>query len=203
MIYFTTKRRKYKTTSRIVEKLRIEAQKNNPVFDPEVRKKIGLKSKGRKFSKETKLKMSKARIGNKNALGLKHSEEFKEKIRKINTGNKTALGRKHVNKNGTTKMINKNEVKKYLEQGFSLGMDKSYITPEYINKQSLASKGNTNLKGRICIYKGKTNKYIYKTDLEKYIKLGFKKGRNEYYMNDMIRKKISQKKKAYWDRRIT
>jgi hypothetical protein len=128
MIYFTTKRRKYKTTSRIVEKLRIEAQKNNPVFDPEVRKKIGLKSKGRKFSKETRLKMSKARIGNKNALGLKHSEEFKEKIRNKHKDNKYCVGKRYLNKDGKNLVVNKSEVDKYLKQGYKLGMDKSYIT---------------------------------------------------------------------------
>jgi len=191
-------KRDYKITSRIAEKLRLEAEKNNPVYRNDVKAKISKANKGRIMSKETRLKMSKARIGNKNALGFKHSEEFKERIRKINTGKKNALGRKHVNKNGITKMIKKNELQKYLEQGFNLGMDKSYITPEYINKQSLASKGNTNLKGRICIHKGKINKYINKEDLKNFIKIGFKKGRNEYYMNDIIRNKISEKKKQYW-----
>ena len=140
MIYFTKKNRNYKVTSRIVEKLKIEFQKNNPVFDPEVRRKIGIGNKGKTVSKESRLKMSKARMGNKNALGLIHSEEFKERIRKINTGNKTALGRKHINKDGKSKMVNSNEVDKYLNQGYKLGMDKSYITLEYRKHQSDMAK---------------------------------------------------------------
>ena len=140
MIYFTTKRRKYKTTSRIVEKLRIEAQKNNPVFDPEVRRKIGIGNKGKKVSKESRLKMSKARIGNKNALGLRHSEEFKERIRNINIGNKHCVGKRYLNKGGKNLVVDKSEVEKYLKQGYKLGMDKSYMTPEYRKHQSEMAK---------------------------------------------------------------
>jgi len=140
MIYFTAKRRNYKTTSRIVEKLRIEFQKNNPVFDPEVRRKIGIGNKGKKVSKESRLKMSKARMGNKNALGLKHSEEFKQRMKNINKGNKYCLGKRYLNKDGKNLVVNKSEVDKYLKQGYKLGMDKSYITPEYRKHQSEMAK---------------------------------------------------------------
>ena len=140
MIYFTKKNRNYKVTSRIVEKLKIEFQKNNPVFDPEVRRKIGIGNKGKTISKETRLKMSKARMGNKNALGLKHSEEFKERIRNINKGNKHCLGKKYLNKDGKNLVVHKSEVDKYLNQGYKLGMDKSYITLEYRKYQSDMAK---------------------------------------------------------------
>jgi len=147
MCTFKNAERYNKVNSRLVEKIR-----SNFKFTKEHKQKlskaqIGNKKAigntnnlGRKFSKETKLKMSKARMGNKNALGLKHSEEFKERIRNINKGNKTALGRKHINKDGKSKMVNANEVDKYLNQGYKLGMDKSYITLEYRKHQSDMAK---------------------------------------------------------------
>jgi hypothetical protein len=140
MIYFTKKNRNYKVTSRIVEKLKIEFQKNNPVFDPEVRRKIGIGNKGKKVSKESRLKMSKARIGNKNALGLRHSEEFKERIKNKHKGNKYCLGKRYLNKDGKNLVVNKSEVDKYLKQGYKLGMDRSYITPEFRKLKSDLAK---------------------------------------------------------------
>ncbi len=147
MCTFKNAERYNKVNSRLVEKIR-----SNFKFTKEHKQKlskaqIGNKKAvgntnnlGRKFSKYTRLKMSKARMGNKNALGLIHSEEFKERIRNINKGNKTALGRKHINKDGKSKMVNANEVDKYLNQGYKLGMDKSYITLEYRKHQSDMAK---------------------------------------------------------------
>jgi hypothetical protein len=142
MIYFTKKNRNYKVTSRIVEKLKIEFQKNNPVFDPEVRRKIGIGNKGKTVSKESRLKMSKARMGNKNALGLIHSEEFKERIKNKHKGNKYCTWEKrYLNKDGKNLVGQcKSEVDKYLKQGYKLGMDKSYITLEYRKHQSDMAK---------------------------------------------------------------
>ena len=149
MCSFKNARRYNKINSRLVEKIR-----SNFKFTKEHKQKlskaqIGNKKAvgntnnlGRKFSKDTRLKMSKARMGNKNALGLKHSEEFKERIRNINKGNKTALGRKHINKDGKSKMVNANEVDKYLNQGYKLGMDRSYITLAYRKLKSEIAKAN-------------------------------------------------------------
>jgi hypothetical protein len=136
----STHKRLYKITSRISEKLRIEAEKNNPVYKNYVKEKISKANKGFKHTKETKLKMSKSKIGNKNALGLRHSQDFINKIKKINTGNTNALGRKFINKNGITKMIKKENLDKYLKLGYKLGMDKNYITPEYRRKKSEIAK---------------------------------------------------------------
>lgn len=140
MIYFTKKNRNYKVTSRIVEKLKIEFQKNNPVFDPEVRRKIGIGNKGKKLTNKTKKQMSKSKMGNKNALGLRHSEEFKERIKNKNKGNKYCLGKRYLNKDGKNLFVDKSEVDKYLKQGYKLGMDRSYITPEYRKHQSEMAK---------------------------------------------------------------
>ena len=87
MMFFTTKQRGYKTTSRIVAKLRIEFQKNNPAFDPEVKKKIGLGNKGKIVSAEGRKNMSLAHMGLRNSLGHKHTKEFCENISRINKGN--------------------------------------------------------------------------------------------------------------------
>jgi hypothetical protein len=147
MCSFKNARRYNKVNSRLVEKIR-----SNFKFTKEHRQKIskaqignkravGNKNNlGRKFSKETRLKMSKARMGNKNALGLRHSEEFKQRIKNINKGNKYCLGKRYLNKDGKNLVVNKSEVDKYLKQGYKLGMDRSYITPEYRKHQSEMAK---------------------------------------------------------------
>jgi hypothetical protein len=147
MCTFKNAERYNKVNSRLVEKIR-----SNFKFTEEHKlkmskaqignkKAIGNKNNlGRKFSKETRLKMSKARIGNKNALGLRHSEEFKERIRNINIGNKHCVGKRYLNKDGKNLVIDKSEVEKYLKEGYKLGMDKSYITPEYRKHQSEMAK---------------------------------------------------------------
>jgi hypothetical protein len=105
------------------------------------KKAIGNKNNlGRKFSEDTKKQMSKSKMGNKHALGLRHSEEFKERIRNINKGNKHCVGKRYLNKDGKNLVIDKSEVEKYLKQGYKLGMDKSYITPEYRKHQSEMAK---------------------------------------------------------------
>jgi hypothetical protein len=147
MCSFKNARRYNKINSRLVEKIR-----SNFKFTKEHKQKlskalIGNKKAvgntnnlGRKFSKDTRLKMSKARMGNKNALGLKHSEEFKERIKNKHKNNKYCLGKKYLNKDGKNLVVNKSEVDKYLKQGYKLGMDKSYITPEYRKHQSEMAK---------------------------------------------------------------
>jgi len=147
MCTFKNAKRYNKVNSRLVEKIR-----SNFKFTKEHRQKlskaqignkraVGNKNNlGRKFSKETKLKMSESQKGNKNALGLRHSEEFKERIKNKHKGNKYCLGKRYLNKDGKSKMVNANEVDKYLKQGYKLGMDKSYITPEYRKHQSEMAK---------------------------------------------------------------
>jgi hypothetical protein len=124
-------KRHYKITSRIAENLRLEAEKNNPVYRDNVKDKISKANKGKTRNKSVRLKMSKSKKGNKNALGLRHSEEFKKRLSIINKGNNHALGRKYVNKNGIIKMIKKEDLDKYLNQGYKLGMKKKYIKFEY------------------------------------------------------------------------
>ena len=84
--------------------------------------------------------MSKSKKGNKNALGLIHTEEFKQRMKNINKGNKYCLGKKYINKDGKNLVVNKSELDKYLKQGYKLGMDRSYITPEFRKLKSDLAK---------------------------------------------------------------
>jgi len=133
-------KRDYKITSRISEKLRLEAEKNNPVYRDDVKSKISKANKGRIRNKETRLQMSKSKKGNKNALGLRHSEEFKERIKNKHKGNKYCLGKRYLNKDGKNLVVDNSEVENYLKLGYKLGMDRSYITPEYRKHQSDMAK---------------------------------------------------------------
>ena len=128
-------KRDYKITSRIAEKLKLEAEKNNPVYRNDVKAKISKANKGRIRSKETRKQMSKSKKGNKNALGLRHSEEFKERIKNINKGNKYSVGLKYINKNGNIKKVKKEEVDKYLKLGYTLGMYKKNFASKSINAE--------------------------------------------------------------------
>jgi hypothetical protein len=76
---------------------------------------------GKEHTQETKNKMSKKAKGRKNALGTKHPKEFGDKIAKRMLGNKITLGMICINKDGKTKMINKNKLKDYLTMGYSKG----------------------------------------------------------------------------------
>lgn len=136
MMFFTTKQRGYKTSSRIVANLRIEFQKNNPVFDAEVKRKIGLAHKGKIMSDESRKKMSISHMGLRNSLGHKHTKEFCENISRVNKGNKNVLGRIYVNKDGKSYFVKKELKQEYLAKGYKLGRDRSYITEAYKKLQS-------------------------------------------------------------------
>ena len=76
---------------------------------------------GRTHKQSTIELMSKKAKGRKNALGTKHPKEFGDKIAKRMLGNKITLGMICVNKDGKTKMINKNKLQDYLTMGYSKG----------------------------------------------------------------------------------
>lgn len=95
-----------------ITKEKIRQQHIGKTVSLETRKRIGLASKGRQFSREsisqgvakrtgqtrslkTKMKMSASLIGNKRALGFKHSEETCKKFSAAQTGNLKWLGKKH------------------------------------------------------------------------------------------------------------
>lgn len=115
------KNRDYKINSKIAQKLRLEFFSNKPKHTSESKLKMSRSRLGMKLSKETRKKVGLAQIGNKKALGLKHSEETKNRIRNANKGNKHTLGMICINKNSKTIMIQKNEKEKYLGMGYKLG----------------------------------------------------------------------------------
>ena len=115
------KYRDYKINSKIAQKLRLEFFANKPKHTKESKLKMSKSRIGMKLSKETRKKVGLAQIGNKKALGLKHSQETKNKIRNANKGNKHTLGMICINKDGKTKMINKDILQDYLNMGFLKG----------------------------------------------------------------------------------
>jgi len=115
------KNRDYKINSKIAQKLRLEFFSNKPKHTSESKLKMSRSRIGIKLSKETRKKVGLAQIGNKKALGLKHSEETKNRIRNANKGNKHTLGMICINKNGKTIMIQKDQKEKYLDMGYKLG----------------------------------------------------------------------------------
>jgi len=116
-----SKYRDYKINSKIAQKLRKEFFSNKPRHTKESKLKMSKSRLGMKLSKETREKVGLAQIGNKKALGLKHSEETKNIIRNANKGNKHTLGMICNNKNGKTIMIQKDQKEKYLDMGYKIG----------------------------------------------------------------------------------
>lgn len=119
-----------------------------------------IKEKGG-LSEETKRKMSKSRMGEKHPMyGKHHSEKSKEKMRKIKKGKKTSK-----------------ETRK--KQSDALKGEKAYwfgkhLTEETKRKLSEVRKGkNIN---RRWINNTQTNKYVLKTEIEKYLQQGWKLG---------------------------
>lgn len=113
------------------------------------------------LSKETKKKMSESRAGEKHPMyGKHHSEKSKQKMSKIKKGKKTS-----------------EETKR--KQSEALKGEKAYwfgkhLTKETKIKLSQARKGkNTN---RRWINNTKINKYVLKTEMESYLKDGWKMG---------------------------
>ncbi len=133
-------------------RLKMSALRKGRKLTEEHKRKIGLTSIGRKQSKESILKRT------SKTIGMKRTQEFKDRMSEIASkrvfsettrkkislsllGNKYSLGRKHINKDGKSKMVNANEVDKYLNQGYKLGMDRSYITLAYRkHKSEMATK---------------------------------------------------------------
>ena len=116
-----SKYRDYKINSKIAQKLRKEFFTNKPRHTIESKLKMSKSRLGMKLSKETRKKVGLAQLGNKKALGLKHTEETKNRIRNANKGNKHTLGMICINKNDKTIMIQKDQKEKYLDMGYKLG----------------------------------------------------------------------------------
>jgi hypothetical protein len=125
MCYYKKDGRDYKINSRIAQKLRSELKFSKKHLDNLRKSHLGIRP-----SKETRLKMSKIHKGNKYCLGKKTSKETKQKLSEIR---KQLIW---VNNNIQSKRIKKDDIQNYLNIGYKLGRDKSYLTKEYSLKMS-------------------------------------------------------------------
>ena len=126
MCYYKKDGRDYKINSRIAQKLRSELKfsKEHKIKMSEVKKGKPSNRKGKKASDKTKLRIKKA------LSGKKHSQKHKDILSKIR---KQLIW---VNNNTQSKRIKKDELQNYLNIGYKLGRDKSYLTKEYSLKMS-------------------------------------------------------------------
>lgn len=126
-----------------------ESQKGK-IISEESRRKMSEKQRGKIISQETKEKLSKSMSGKGNPMyGKHHTEETKKRISEV---------RKEKYRNG------------------------EYVISEETRRKMSEShkgitKGKDSLKGKICITKDFTNKYIYPNELEYYESLGYRRGR--------------------------
>ena len=125
MCYYKKDGRDYKINSRIAQKLRSELKFSKNHLENLRKSHLGIRP-----SKKTRLKMSKIHKGNKYCLGKKASKETKQKLSEIR---KQLIW---VNNNIQSKRIKKDELQNYLNIGYKLGRDKSYLTKEYSLKMS-------------------------------------------------------------------
>jgi len=140
MCYYKKDGRNYKINSRIAQKLRSEL-KFSPEHIENLRKShLGIKQSKehilkrilsrKEFTKQMKLKIGQFHKGNKYNLGKKASKETKLKLSKMRKGSIW------VNNNLESKRIKKDELQNYLNIGYKLGRDKTYLTKAYSLKMS-------------------------------------------------------------------
>lgn len=197
-IFMTSKskfcKRDYKIHSRVYEKLKSEfsASLKGRRLTPEwkakisktltgtklpesVKRKISLANMGKKISEKSRLALAIRNKGNKFNLGKKASLETRKKLSIINTG------KKHTEKT---------KVKiKYARQ-FQICSDEQRKKYSEIYSNS------------IWINKDNKSKRIQKELKQDYLNKGYKLGRDMSYMTNKTRNLLSQRTKAYWERRV-
>jgi hypothetical protein len=125
MSYYIKEGRNYKISSRIAEKLRKELK-----FSPEHIENLKKSHTGKKFSEETKKKMSLIHKGNKYNLGRKRSKETLDKLK---------LARKDIMwviKGKKEERIKKHLLQEYLDKGYKVGRNTSFMSEEYKKNMS-------------------------------------------------------------------
>ena len=196
-MYMTAKskacKRDYKINSKVYEKLRSEFSKSlkGRRLTPEWKAKISKTLTGTKLPESVKRKISLAN------MGKKMNEKSKAIFAILNKGNKYNLGKKasletkkkisiaHTGK----KLSNETKAKiKYARQ-FQVCSDE---------QRKNYSKMFSNM---IWINKNNISKRIKKELKQEYLNKGYKLGRDMSYMTDKTRNLLSQKTKAYWERR--
>ena len=137
-----TLKRDYKINNRLYESKRKEysdyLKTNNPSFRQEVKDKIRLKNLGRKSSAETIAKLKNKVVSQKTKEKIKYARQFQicsDEQRKMYS--KLFSNMIWINKDGKSSRINKQDKEKYLNIGYKLGRDRSYLNEEYRNKMSI------------------------------------------------------------------
>lgn len=137
-----TLKRDYKINNRLYEVKRKEysdyLKTNNPSFRQEVKDKIRLKNIGRKSSAETIAKLKNKVVTQKTKDKIKYARQFQicsDEQRKMYS--KLFSNMIWINKDGKSSRINKQDKEKYLNIGYKLGRDRSYLNEEYRNKMSI------------------------------------------------------------------
>jgi len=197
-IFMTAKskacKRDYKINSRVYEKLKSEFSKSlkgrrlTPEWKakisktltgtklPEyVKRKISLGNMGRKVSEKNKLATTLRNMGNKYSLGKKVSLETRKKISIAHTGKKLTEETKAKIKYARQFQVCSDEQRK--------NYSKIYSNLIWVNKDNKSKRVNKELK-------------------KDYLSNGYKLGRNMSYMTGETRNLLSQKTKAYWQRKV-
>lgn len=135
-------KRNYKINNRLYENRRKQYSEylkiNNPSFRQDVKNKISLKNLGRKASKETIEKFKNKKVSAETKAKIRYARQFQvcdNKQRKRYS--EIFSNRIWVNKNGKSLRIVPNDKEKYLNIGYKLGRDRTYINEEYRNKLSM------------------------------------------------------------------
>ena len=143
------------------------------------------KHKGKKMSEEFKKKQSELHKGKPSGmLGHNHSEETKQKISEAAKNQKHSeerdkkvsehhKGSKFMNNGVEQKWVNKDEIEKYLADGWKFGACKKR-NREYLSGKKWQEKyKNIDRSNKIWIHKDFIKKLIKKDDLEKYLTDGW------------------------------
>jgi hypothetical protein len=136
-----TFKRDYKINNRLYEVKRKEYSAYlkifNPSFRQDVKDKIRLKSTGRKPSAETIEKFRNKIVTQVTKDKIKYARQFQvcsDKQRKMYS--EIFSNMIWINKDGKSSRIKKDQEEKYLNIGYKLGRDRSYLNEEYKNKMS-------------------------------------------------------------------
>lgn len=104
------------------------------------------------------------------------TDEYRKKLSESTKGKNThSKGRIHINNGIQAKMVTSSELNTYLSNGWKLG--RLPFSDEVRQKYSDIRKGKPFTQGLIWITNGEVNKLIHPNELNKYIELGYRRGR--------------------------
>jgi len=115
-------------------------------------------------------------------------EKTKKRLSKALKGNTNVRGKKTINKDNEEKRVEKEDLQHYLDNGWELGFTEEHkrniskgtkgrkFSKSHIKKISKLKKGNTNVKGKIWIYKNNEYKRVKEEELQDCLDDGWKKG---------------------------